>query len=307
MSDPARARPAQPRRLEPAGRRPRPGGRGRCRGSCPIERPARPARVRPGAAGPRASALPLAPALAQRGAGGQLVPRPHASRRCPVAVEPRRAPPLARRSRPGPRPSQACCSWARRSRLTRLGVGLVRMRSLRRRGRGRWTRRRGSAALRDEVAPRARFLALRPRPARPPTFGLRRPVVLLPTGFESMERERQAAIAAPRARPRAPRRLAGAGGRGAADRPSSSSTPPSTGSSAASASPASRPWTRRSSAASASREAYLESLVEVARSAACARAVPAAPFLRESHLRERVDLLLKEVSMSARPHAINVG
>jgi bla regulator protein BlaR1 len=46
------------------------------------------------------------------------------------------------------------------------------------------------------------------------------------------------------------------------------------------------------------REAYLESLVEVARFAAHARAVPAALFLRESHLRERVDLLLKEVSMS---------
>jgi hypothetical protein len=48
-----------------------------------------------------------------------------------------------------------------------------------------------------------------------------------------------------------------------------------------------------------SREAYLESLVEAARSQSLARAVPAAPFFRESHLRERVDLLLKEASMSA--------
>ena len=46
------------------------------------------------------------------------------------------------------------------------------------------------------------------------------------------------------------------------------------------------------------REVYLDSLVEVARFAARSRAVPAAPFLRESHLRERVDLLLKEASMS---------
>jgi hypothetical protein len=46
------------------------------------------------------------------------------------------------------------------------------------------------------------------------------------------------------------------------------------------------------------REAYLESLVEAARARSVARAVPVAPFFRESHLRERVDLLLKEVSMS---------
>jgi len=46
------------------------------------------------------------------------------------------------------------------------------------------------------------------------------------------------------------------------------------------------------------RDAYLDSLVDAARLAARARAVPAAPFLRESHLRERVDLLLKGVSMS---------
>ena len=46
------------------------------------------------------------------------------------------------------------------------------------------------------------------------------------------------------------------------------------------------------------RHSYVESLVEVAKLAARARAVPAAPFLRESHLRERVDLLLKEVAMS---------
>lgn len=55
------------------------------------------------------------------------------------------------------------------------------------------------------------------------------------------------------------------------------------------------------------REAYLESLVEVARLAVHARAVPAAPFLRESHLRERVDLLLKEVLMSRARSLAHVG
>ena len=56
--------------------------------------------------------------------------------------------------------------------------------------------------------------------------------------------------------------------------------------------------TPRSFAVSAAETVYLESLVEVARFAARSRAVPVAPFLRESHLRERVDLLLKEAFMS---------
>jgi hypothetical protein len=47
------------------------------------------------------------------------------------------------------------------------------------------------------------------------------------------------------------------------------------------------------------RQGYLESLVEAARARSFERAVPAAPFFGESHLRERVDLLLKEVPMSA--------
>jgi D-alanyl-D-alanine endopeptidase (penicillin-binding protein 7) len=55
------------------------------------------------------------------------------------------------------------------------------------------------------------------------------------------------------------------------------------------------------------REVYLESLLEVARQGIRARAVPAAPFLRESHLRERVDLLLKEVVMSRARTQINAG
>jgi beta-lactamase regulating signal transducer with metallopeptidase domain len=55
------------------------------------------------------------------------------------------------------------------------------------------------------------------------------------------------------------------------------------------------------------REAYLESLVEVARLVVHARAVPAAPFLRESHLRERVDLLMKEILMSRVRTLVYVG
>lgn len=51
------------------------------------------------------------------------------------------------------------------------------------------------------------------------------------------------------------------------------------------------------------RHGYLDSLLAVARASARARAVPAATFLTESHLRERVNLLLKEVSMS-RPRAL---
>lgn len=55
------------------------------------------------------------------------------------------------------------------------------------------------------------------------------------------------------------------------------------------------------------RRAYLESLVEVARFSASAQAVPAAPFLRERHLRERVELLLKEVPMSPVRSLAHVG
>jgi len=46
------------------------------------------------------------------------------------------------------------------------------------------------------------------------------------------------------------------------------------------------------------RQAYLESLLEMARHDLRRRAVPAALLLRERHLRDRVELLLKEVTMS---------
>ena len=180
-------------------------------------------------------------------------------------------------------------------RLARVGAGLVRLRSLRRDSRplhaGPWL-----LALRDDVAPKARFL-LSDEAGTPATFGLRDPIVLLPPAFESMDRGRQAAIVlhelvhARRAdwvvlmaeetlkailffHPAVHWLVA-------------------------------RVRLAREQTVDAAvvhrlgcREPYLESLVEMARFAAHARTVPAAPFLRESHLRERVDLLLKEVSMS---------
>jgi D-alanyl-D-alanine endopeptidase (penicillin-binding protein 7) len=189
-------------------------------------------------------------------------------------------------------------------RLGRLGAGLVRLRSL---GRGSrpleappWL-----GGLRDELAPRARFL-VSDETGTPATFGVRRPVVLLPPAFEAMDRERQEAIALHELVHA--RRL---------------------------------DWlalvledalkavlffhpavhwlvghvrlAREQTVDDAvvrrlgRREVYLESLVEVARLAVHARAVPAAPFLRESHLRERVELLLKEVFMSRVRTAVHVG
>ena len=180
-------------------------------------------------------------------------------------------------------------------RLSRLGTGLLRLRSLRRGGRPLdappWLR-----AARDELCPPAVFL-LCGEVVSPATFGLRRPVVLLPLAFASLPRERQEAMTLHElvhARRRdwlfvlleellravlffhpAVHWLVGRV-RLAREQTVDAEV------------------VRRLGA----REAYLESLVAVARLAARSRAVPAAPFLRESHLRERVDLLLKEVPMS---------
>jgi beta-lactamase regulating signal transducer with metallopeptidase domain len=189
-------------------------------------------------------------------------------------------------------------------RLLRLAAGLARLRTLGRMSRPlelpSWLR-----SLRDELAPRARFL-LSGEPGTPATFGVRRPVVLLPPAFESMDRERQEAVVlhelvharrldwlalvledalkavlffhpavhwlVGRVRIAREQTVDGA-------------------------------VVRRLGR----RDAYLDSLVEVARLAADARAVPAAPFLRESHLRERVDLLLKEVFMSRARIVAHVG
>jgi len=186
-------------------------------------------------------------------------------------------------------------------RLLRLATALLDLRLL---GRGArpleappWLRE-----LRDELAPRARFVVSDRLPS-PATFGFQRALVVLPASFESARRETQAALALHEllhvrrgdwlalvaeelvkavlffhpavhwllgrirlAREQCidaavVRRLGG-------------------------------------------RQTYLESLVESARARTGARAVPAAPFFhaplfQESHLRERVDLLLKEATMSS--------
>ena len=180
-------------------------------------------------------------------------------------------------------------------RLAQLGAGLVRLRSLRRDSRPLdappWL-----LALRDEVAPRARFL-LSDEAGTPATFGLRRPIVLLPPVFESMDRERQAAIAL--------HELVHARRADWAVLMAEELLKALLFFHPAVHWLVARVRLAREQTVDAAvvhrlgrREPYLESLVEMARFAADARTVPAAPFLRESHLRERVDLLLKEVSMS---------
>jgi len=181
-------------------------------------------------------------------------------------------------------------------RLARLASALLDLRALGRSARELepppWLR-----ALRDEVAPRVRFV-VSDRVGTPATFGFRRALVVLPPSFESAERGKQAALALhellhvrrsdwlalvaeelvkavlffhPAVLWLVPRiRLAREQCIDAA-------------------------VVRRLGG----REAYLESLVENARARVDARAVPAAPFFHESHLRERVDLLLKEASMSS--------
>ena len=189
-------------------------------------------------------------------------------------------------------------------RLAQVGAGLVRLRTLRRRARPLdappWL-----VAWRDDVAPHAALL-LSDDVGTPATFGLRRPFVLLPPVFEAMPRERQEAIAlhellhARRGDWPAlmAEELLKAGlffhpvvhwlvGRVRLAREQTVDAD----------------VVRRLGG----RRAYLDSLVEVARIAARARAVPAAPFLRESHLRERVDLLLKEVFMSRFRTAAHLG
>jgi beta-lactamase regulating signal transducer with metallopeptidase domain len=179
--------------------------------------------------------------------------------------------------------------------LMRVAAGLVRLRSLRRDSRPLdappWL-----LALRDDVAPRARFL-LSDAAGTPATFGLRRPIVLLPPVFESMPRERQAAIAL--------HELVHARRADWAVLMAEEVLKAVLFFHPAVHWLVARVRLAREQTVDAAvvhhlgnRQPYLESLVEMARFAADPRTVPAAPFLRESHLRERVDLLLKEVSMS---------
>jgi hypothetical protein len=133
----------------------------------------------------------------------------------PRPVRPRARPPRRRRRpRSGRRRSPASCSLGVAFRLARLGAGLARLRSLRRRARPLdappWL-----VARRDDVAPQAAFLlsddvdtpATFGLPAgRPPAPGLRDDGARPPGGHR-----------APRAPARPTGRLAGAGRRGAAE------------------------------------------------------------------------------------------
>jgi beta-lactamase regulating signal transducer with metallopeptidase domain len=179
--------------------------------------------------------------------------------------------------------------------VARLGARLLRLRSLCREARlldaPPWLQ-----ALRDEVAPRAQLL-VSAAAGTPATCGLGRPFVLLPPGFETMARETQESVAL--------HELVHArrGDWGALALEELLKA-------VLYFHPAvhwlvGRVRLAREQVVDAAvverlgaREAYLDSLVEVALFAARARAVPAAPFLHQSHLRERVDLLLKEVTMS---------
>jgi TonB family protein len=151
--------------------------------------------------------------------------------------------------------------------------------------------------LRDQVAPRARFV-VSDRLGSPATFGFLRALVVLPSSFESARRETQAALALHELlhvrrgdwlalvaeelvkavlffHPAVHWLLAQI--RLAREQCIDAAVVRRLG----------------------GRETYLESLLESARARTGARAVPAAPFFHESHLRERVDLLLKEATMSS--------
>ncbi len=179
--------------------------------------------------------------------------------------------------------------------LGRLALGLLRLRRIARAAQPLaaepWLQ-----ALRDAVAPRA-VLALSDDAVAPATFGLGRPTILLPRTFPALAREMQRAVALHelvhvRRRDWEVQLLEEVVRSLAFFHPAVHWL-------------VGRVRLAREQCVDAAvvsrlggREVYLESLVKVARQTARARAVPAAPFLRESHLRERVDLLLKEVFMS---------
>jgi beta-lactamase regulating signal transducer with metallopeptidase domain len=188
--------------------------------------------------------------------------------------------------------------------LARVTVRLLRLARIGRSAR-RFVPAPWLAALRDAVAPRAAF-AVSEGAGAAATYGYRRPLVLLPAAFAALPRERQQAVALHEllharrgdwlflvaeealvavlffhpavhwlvGRVRLAREQCVDAG-----------------------------VVRRLGA----RHAYLASLVAAARAASRDRAVPAAPFLRHGHLRERVDLLLKEAFMSRSRTAAHVA
>ena len=179
--------------------------------------------------------------------------------------------------------------------LVRLGAGLAHLRAIRRAAQPleepRWL-----SDLRSRVAPAARFV-MSDSSSSPATFGVVRPMIVLPSAFGSLSVECQRAVALHELI-HAKRRdwlvligeellkailclhpavhwLVG------------------------------RIRLAREQCVDAevvrwlgSRRTYLESLVEVGRLSTHAERSPAAPFLRERHLRERVELLLKEDPMT---------
>ena len=188
--------------------------------------------------------------------------------------------------------------------LARLGSGLLRVRALRRRARA-WDAPPWLVALRDELSPRARLL-LSDEVSAPSTCGLREPIVLLPVGFPAMDRERQAAIATheflhARRGDWLPTLLEELLRTVLFFHPAVHWL-------------VGRVRLAREQAVDAAvvqrlgaREPYLEALVAAARAGSRRRLVPAAPFFRESHLHERVDLLLKEVVMSRVRTRVHLG
>ncbi len=177
-----------------------------------------------------------------------------------------------------------------------LVAGLGRLRAFRRRAIPLEPSRTALAGLEGALGARAAFL-ISDEVGGPATFGLRRPVVLLPRAFLEMDAEGQRAVATHEllhVRRRDWLRTLLEEGL------------------------ASLLWFHPAVhvlvgrirlareqcvdeavvRALGGRRAYLESLIEMARQDLRRRAVPAALLLRERHLRDRVELLLKEVTMS---------
>ncbi len=177
-----------------------------------------------------------------------------------------------------------------------LVAGLASLRTFRRRAIPLEPSRTALAGLESLLATRAAFL-VSDGVGGPATFGLRRPVVLLPRAFLEMNAERQRAVATHELlHVRRRDWLLTLLEEGLA--------------SLLWFNPAVHLLLGRIRLAReqcvdeavvralGGRQAYLESLLEMARHDLRRRAVPAALLLREHHLRDRVELLLKEVTMS---------